>query len=235
MTASSMNERLLPLNYLWQSYGASTGTSTQPKPAERIAHRAEQSSNGRAPHRHPGGGRPSHTPPHRHPGESRGPGRAVLATDDGPRATLCPAFPPPILGPGFRRDDDRGKRRAGPATGGAPLHFVTRRRPAVAHTATPYRGRESRLDSAPPPSEPDRRISRIRLSSWRFTSERTDRPSHGLRQMRRAPGWQRKRWASVGGRDHVPVLGRHVVCVRCYVAACVSSRRAVQRSWDGCA
>jgi hypothetical protein len=27
------------------------------------------------------------------------------------------------------------------------------------------RGRESRLSSAPPPSEPDRQISRIRLSS----------------------------------------------------------------------
>jgi hypothetical protein len=30
------------------------------------------------------------------------------------------------------------------------------------------RGRKSRLDSAPPPSEPDRRISRIRLSRWWF-------------------------------------------------------------------
>jgi hypothetical protein len=28
------------------------------------------------------------------------------------------------------------------------------------------RGRENRLRSAPPPSEPDRRISRIRLSRW---------------------------------------------------------------------
>ncbi len=35
-----------------------------------------------------------------------------------------------------------------------------------------YRGRESGL--APPPSEPDVRISRIRLSGWWFTSVRTD-------------------------------------------------------------
>jgi hypothetical protein len=28
------------------------------------------------------------------------------------------------------------------------------------------RGRKSRLASAPPPSEPDRRVSRIRLSGW---------------------------------------------------------------------
>jgi hypothetical protein len=30
------------------------------------------------------------------------------------------------------------------------------------------RGRENRLNSIPPPSEPDRRVSRIRLSSWWF-------------------------------------------------------------------
>jgi hypothetical protein len=34
------------------------------------------------------------------------------------------------------------------------------------------RGREDRLDSAPPPSKPDRRISRIRLSSqWSYLRE----------------------------------------------------------------
>ena len=34
------------------------------------------------------------------------------------------------------------------------------------------RGRETRLDSGPPPSEPDRRISRIRLSSrWFYLEE----------------------------------------------------------------
>ena len=32
------------------------------------------------------------------------------------------------------------------------------------------------MTSVPPPSEPDWRISRIRLSSWWFTSERIDRP-----------------------------------------------------------
>jgi hypothetical protein len=31
-----------------------------------------------------------------------------------------------------------------------------------------YRGREGQLVSVPPPSEPDWRISRIRLSSWWF-------------------------------------------------------------------
>ncbi len=34
------------------------------------------------------------------------------------------------------------------------------------------RGRENRLSSVPPPSEPDRRISRIRLSSrWFYLEE----------------------------------------------------------------
>src|SRR5207249_4306872 len=32
-----------------------------------------------------------------------------------------------------------------------------------------HRGRENRLSSVPPPSEPDVRISRIRLSDWWFT------------------------------------------------------------------
>ena len=32
---------------------------------------------------------------------------------------------------------------------------------------------------APPPSEPDVRFSRIRLSGWWFTSPRTDKPSRG--------------------------------------------------------
>jgi len=36
--------------------------------------------------------------------------------------------------------------------------------PARAHD----RGREDRLNSIPPPSEPDGRVSRIRLSSWWF-------------------------------------------------------------------
>jgi len=35
-----------------------------------------------------------------------------------------------------------------------------------------YRGREDRVNSVPPPSEPDRRISRIRLSSrWFYLEE----------------------------------------------------------------
>jgi len=42
------------------------------------------------------------------------------------------------------------------------------------------RGREGRLVSAPPPSEPDVRISRIRLSGRWFTSLRIDRQTQGL-------------------------------------------------------
>jgi hypothetical protein len=34
------------------------------------------------------------------------------------------------------------------------------------YNITPDRGREHRLVSIPPPSEPDVRISRIRLSGW---------------------------------------------------------------------
>ncbi len=41
------------------------------------------------------------------------------------------------------------------------------------------RGREGRLVSAPPPSEPDGRISRIRLSSWWVTCDRIDKLWHG--------------------------------------------------------
>ena len=37
-----------------------------------------------------------------------------------------------------------------------------------------------RLSSAPPPSEPDRRISRIRLSSWWLSLRGTDVAAHGL-------------------------------------------------------
>ena len=51
------------------------------------------------------------------------------------------------------------------------------------------------MDSAPPPSEPDWRISRIRLSSWWFTSMRIDRqrrrryrdPASNLDNMKVAP------------------------------------------------
>src|SRR5438128_2278498 len=63
-----------------------------------------------------------------------------------------------------------------------------------------YRGRERRLDSLLPPSEPDWRVSRIRLSSQWFTSERIDAAAHGLVQERTAPARQRKHWASVDDR-----------------------------------
>jgi hypothetical protein len=51
-----------------------------------------------------------------------------------------------------------------------------------------HRGRSGALDCAAPPSEPDKRICRIRLSSQRFTVERTDRAPHGLRSWREAHG-----------------------------------------------
>ena len=41
-----------------------------------------------------------------------------------------------------------------------------------------HRGRKNRLIPAPPPSEPDLRISRIRLSSWWFYLKRIDRMIH---------------------------------------------------------
>ena len=49
---------------------------------------------------------------------------------------------------------------------------------------------------APPPSEPDVRISRIRLSSWWFTSERVDHTARGPQTKRATPAQQRKRWAN---------------------------------------
>jgi 4-hydroxy-2-oxoheptanedioate aldolase len=42
------------------------------------------------------------------------------------------------------------------------------------------RGRERQLVSTPPPSEPDVRISRIRLSGRWFTFKRAGGPGHGL-------------------------------------------------------
>ena len=47
------------------------------------------------------------------------------------------------------------------------------------------RGREKRLNSNPPPSEPDRRISRIRLSSRRFYLREDFYPSSRVRYIRR--------------------------------------------------
>jgi len=65
--------------------------------------------------------------------------------------------------------------------------------------AGPDRGRKKR--ELPPPSEPYKQISRIRLSSWWFTCERIGRPLHGLWPRRTAPAWQNRRWASVDGQD----------------------------------
>jgi hypothetical protein len=45
--------------------------------------------------------------------------------------------------------------------------FIARRRDLLTGAGVD-RGRENRLNSIPPPSEPDRRVSRIRLSSWWF-------------------------------------------------------------------
>src|SRR5208337_5678811 len=75
------------------------------------------------------------------------------------------------------------------------------------------RGRKDRLVSAPPPSEPCRRISRTRLSSQWFgliTSKRIDRPVHGPLLSYTALELQRRHSASDDdlNRDHV-------LCDRC--------------------
>src|ERR1700694_1346226 len=71
--------------------------------------------------------------------------------------------------------------------------------------------------AAPPPSEPDRRFSRIRLSSWWFTSARVDHTARGRQTKRTALAQQRMHWADCavscvnGGSEKVvlavPALG----------------------------
>jgi len=74
----------------------------------------------------------------------------------------------------------------------------------VGHCIHPVdRGRKSRLNSAPPPSEPCVRISRTRLSGRWFTSERIDRPQCGLWLTRTTHTQQRRRLASVDDRHLV--------------------------------
>ena len=66
------------------------------------------------------------------------------------------------------------------------------------------------MDSAPPPSEPDRRISRIRLSSWWFTSMRIGEHKRSMDKdqasMRRL--WQKRRsLIAIATRQHgEPIL-----------------------------
>ena len=84
------------------------------------------------------------------------------------------------------------------------LYILPRRKQACALPNTlrlrlhnlliPDRGREDRLRSAPPPSEPDVRISRIRLSSRWFTSSRIDMPFGG------------------NGQDPIPANGTENLC-----------------------
>ena len=98
-----------------------------------------------------------------------------------------------------------------------------------------HRGRSGALDCAAPPSEPDKRISRIRLSSQRFTAERTDRAPHGLRSWRKAHGRQRMHLASASGRRAVPPGACRFVCAESCVASCVSTRPRIGRCRGSCA
>jgi hypothetical protein len=69
------------------------------------------------------------------------------------------------------------------------------------------RGREGRLDSTPPPSEPDERVSRIRLSSWWVTRyDGIDRASHGLPSVRTTPAAESRHWASDDDPALVPLF-----------------------------
>src|SRR5437867_13275028 len=98
-----------------------------------------------------------------------------------------------------------------------------------------YRGRERRLDSLLLPSEPDWRFSRIRLSSWWFTSERIDATAPGLVQERTAPARQRKHWASADDR----ALGPDRAASDAYAEGCANASGArnpdTERSCDSCA
>ena len=60
------------------------------------------------------------------------------------------------------------------------------------------------MSSVPPPSEPDWRFSRIRLSGWWFTSSRIDALGRWLFQVRTTPAPQSRHLASVYG--HFPPL-----------------------------
>src|SRR5208337_124144 len=100
------------------------------------------------------------------------------------------------------------------------------------------RGRKDRLVSAPPPSEPCRRISRTRLSSQWFgliTSKRIDRPVHGPLLSYTALELQRRHSASVDdlNRDHV--LCDRCVFGGCFAASSESSRPARKTSSCSCA
>src|SRR5271157_4439301 len=100
------------------------------------------------------------------------------------------------------------------------------------------RGRKDRLVSAPPPSEPCRRISRTRLSSQWFgliTSKRIDRPVHGPLLSYTALELQRRHSASDDdlNRDHV--LCDRCVFGGCFAASSESSRPARKTSSCSCA
>jgi hypothetical protein len=71
------------------------------------------------------------------------------------------------------------------------------------------RDRERRLP-VPPPSKPDRRISRIRLSSRWFTSERIDRsePERRGESARAQAGQHKLPGTPKGGRQHGKRAGR---------------------------
>ena len=73
------------------------------------------------------------------------------------------------------------------------------------------------MGSSPPPSEPDKRISRIRLSSWWVTSSRIDRPFGGSGQDSiPANGTENLRdWSPVALKSKA--VNMHMVCA---VSAC---------------
>src|SRR5213083_639322 len=75
-----------------------------------------------------------------------------------------------------------------------------------------HRGREK--PRLPPPSEPDVRVSRIRLSSWWFTVVRTDSWRHGPWSGYRAPVPQRPRSASADDNQAVPDASFHALFER---------------------
>src|SRR5882672_10177701 len=86
----------------------------------------------------------------------------------------------------------------------------------------------------PPPSEPDGRFSRIRLSSWWFTQLGVDATEHGRRRKRTAPAQQSMHWTSADDQH----LARAHVVHYVYAGRCASGSvldgLAARTCNDGC-